>query len=86
MQKAGMVPMILTMGLGVLAAMAGAGDAAGGLIVSAPYFGAIGAAGYSREQEARADQAGATYMGKRPAVGSWPRRILQQFPLSGSVF
>jgi len=69
MQRAGMVPMILTMGLGVLAAMAGAGDAAGGLLVSAPYFGAIGAAGYSREQESRADQAGATYMEKAGLSG-----------------
>jgi predicted Zn-dependent protease len=60
--RAGMVPMILTMGLGVLAALAGSGDAAAGLITSAPYFGAIGAAGYGREQESRADQAGATYM------------------------
>ena len=64
MTRAGMVPMILTMGLGVLAAMAGAGDAAGGLLVSAPYFGAIGKAGYSREQESRADQAGATLLDK----------------------
>ena len=69
MQRAGMVPMILTLGLGVLAAMAGAGDAAGGLLVSAPYFGAIGAAGYSREQESRADQAGATYMEKAGLSG-----------------
>ncbi len=64
MTRAGMVPMILTMGLGVLAAIAGAGDAAGGLLVSAPYFGAIGVAGYSREQESRADQAGATLLDK----------------------
>jgi predicted Zn-dependent protease len=63
-QRAGMVPMILTMGLGVLAALAGSGEAAAGLISSAPYFGAIGAAGYGREQESRADQAGATYMEK----------------------
>ena len=42
--RAGMVPMILTMGLGVLAAIAGSGDAAAGLISSAPYFGALGAA------------------------------------------
>lgn len=62
--RAGMVPMILTMGLGVLAALAGSGDAAAGLITSAPYFGALGQIGYSREQEARADQAGATYMEK----------------------
>jgi predicted Zn-dependent protease len=62
--QAGMVPMILTMGLGVLAALAGSGDAAAGLITSAPYFGALGAAGYGREQEARADQAGATLLEK----------------------
>jgi predicted Zn-dependent protease len=68
-QRAGMVPMILTMGLGVLAAIAGAGDAAAGLITSAPYFGALGAAGYGREQEARADQAGATYMEKAGLSG-----------------
>src|SRR5262249_47799927 len=69
MQKAGMVPMILTMGLGVLAAIAGAGDAAAGLITSAPYFGALGAVGYSREQEARADQAGATLLEKAGLSG-----------------
>jgi predicted Zn-dependent protease len=69
MQHAGMVPMILTMGLGVLAAVAGAGDAAAGLITSAPYFGALGAAGYSREQESRADQAGATLLEKAGLSG-----------------
>jgi predicted Zn-dependent protease len=63
-QRAGMVPMILTMGLGVLAAIAGSGDAAAGLLSSAPYFGALGFAGYSREQESRADQAGATLLEK----------------------
>jgi predicted Zn-dependent protease len=68
-QRAGMVPMILTMGLGVLAAIAGSGEAAAGLISSAPYFGALGAAGYGREQEARADQAGATYMEKAGLSG-----------------
>jgi predicted Zn-dependent protease len=69
MQKAGMVPMILTMGLGVLAALAGAGDAAAGLITSAPYFGALGQIGYSREQEARADQAGAALLEKAGLSG-----------------
>ena len=67
--RAGMVPMILTMGLGVLAAMAGSGDAAAGLLSSAPMFGALGAAGYSREQEARADQAGATLLEKAGLSG-----------------
>lgn len=69
MQHAGMVPMILTMGLGVLAAIAGSGDAAAGLVTSAPYFGALGAIGYSREQEGRADQAGATIMEKAGLSG-----------------
>jgi predicted Zn-dependent protease len=68
-QRAGMVPMILTMGLGVLAAVAGSGDAAAGLISSAPYFGALGAAGYGREQESRADQAGATILEKAGLSG-----------------
>jgi predicted Zn-dependent protease len=67
--RAGMVPMILTLGLGVLAALAGSGDAAAGLLTSAPYFGALGYAGYSREQESRADQAGATYMEKAGLSG-----------------
>ena len=69
MQRAGMVPMILTMGLGVLAALAGSGEAAAGLITSAPYFGALGAIGYSREQESRADQAGATLLEKAGLSG-----------------
>ncbi len=63
-EKAGMVPMILTMALGVLAAAAGAGSAAGALLGSSQYFGALGAMGYSREQEARADQAAITYLEK----------------------
>ncbi len=59
MNRAGLRPFLLTMGLGVLAAIAGSGEAAAGLVSSAPYFGALGAMGYSREQEHRADQAGA---------------------------
>jgi predicted Zn-dependent protease len=69
MTAAGMKPFLLTMGLGVLAAIAGAPDAAVGLASSAPYFGAIGAMGYSREQESRADQAGATLLEKAGLSG-----------------
>ena len=58
MQQAGMRPFLLTMGLGVLAAFAGAGDAAVALMGSAGQFGTLAALGYSREQEGRADQAG----------------------------
>jgi predicted Zn-dependent protease len=69
MQQAGMKPFLLTMGLGILAAMAGSGDAAAGLMGSASYFGTLGAIGYSREQEARADQAGATLLEKAGLSG-----------------
>jgi predicted Zn-dependent protease len=69
MTAAGMRPFLLTMGLGVLAALAGAPDAAVGLAGSASYFGAIGAMGYSREQESRADQAGATLLDKAGISG-----------------
>ena len=64
MEKAGMAPMLLTLLLGAIAAAAGAGDAAGALLGSSQYFGALGAIGYSREQEARADQAAITYLEK----------------------
>ena len=64
MQKAGMAPMLLTLLVGAIAAAAGAGDAAGALLGSSQYFGALGAIGYSREQESRADQAAITYLEK----------------------
>jgi len=57
LQRAGMRPFLLTMGLGVLAALAGAPDAAAALIGSSTYFGTLGALRYSRSQEAAADQA-----------------------------
>src|SRR4051794_19398133 len=69
MNRAGMRPFLLTMGLGVLAALAGSGDAAVGRMGSAGYFGPLGAMGYSREQEARADQAGATLLEKAGLSG-----------------
>jgi predicted Zn-dependent protease len=69
MTRSGMRPFLLTMGLGLLAALAGSGDAAVGLMGSAGYFGTLGAMGYSREQEARADQAGATLLEKAGLSG-----------------
>ncbi len=62
MTAAGMKPFLLTMGLGVLAALAGSADGAAALVGSAGYFGTLGAIGYSREQESRADQGGATIL------------------------
>jgi predicted Zn-dependent protease len=69
MMHAGMKPFLLTMGLGILAAIAGSGDVAAGLMSNAGYFGTLGAIGYSREQEGRADQAGATLLEKAGLSG-----------------
>lgn len=69
MNRAGLRPFLLTMGLGVLAALAGSGEAAAGLVSSASYFGALGAMGYSREQESRADQAGAQILERADTSG-----------------
>jgi predicted Zn-dependent protease len=69
MNKAGLRPFLLTMGLGVLAAIAGSPEAAMGLASSASMFGTIGALGYSREQESRADQAGATLLDRAGLSG-----------------
>ena len=55
-------PMLLGIGLGVLAAAAGAPDAAAGLIYSGGYFAEISVLGYSRVQESAADQAAVTYL------------------------
>ncbi|HUZ11940.1 MAG TPA: M48 family metalloprotease [Caulobacteraceae bacterium] len=57
-------PMIAGLGLGLLAAVAGAPEAAAALIYSGSYFGELNALAYSREQEARADQAAVTYLEK----------------------
>lgn len=62
MSQAGLKPFLLTMGLGVLAALSGNVEAGAILASNASFFGALGAMGYSREQESRADQAGASYL------------------------
>ncbi|WP_419720805.1 M48 family metalloprotease [Phenylobacterium aquaticum] len=69
MSHAGLKPFLLTMGLGVLAALAGNAEAGAVLAGNAGYFGTLGALGYSREQESRADQAGATYLEKAGLSG-----------------
>jgi predicted Zn-dependent protease len=79
MTAAGMKPFLLTMGLGVLAALAGSGDAAAGLMGSASYFGTLGAIGFSREQESRADQAGATLLEKAGLSGKGLAQFFDNF-------
>jgi predicted Zn-dependent protease len=53
---------LLTLGLGIAAAAAGAPDAAGGLLYSASEFAYLTQAGFTRTQEASADQAAVTYL------------------------
>ena len=69
MSRAGMRPFLLSMGLGLLAMAAGAPDAGAALMVSSSQFGTLGALGYSREQEGRADQAAVTYL-ERASISS----------------
>ena len=64
LMKAGLKPMLLTMGLGILAAAVGAPDAGAALLASSTQFGTLGALGYSREQESRADQAAVGFLEK----------------------
>ncbi len=54
--------MLLSVGLGILTALAGAPGAGASLIFSSGYFGELNALAYTREQESRADQAAATYL------------------------
>lgn len=76
MQNAGLRPMLLTMGLGVLAMLAGAPDAGAMLIGNSGYFGTLGALGFSREQEGRADQAAVGFLEK---TGQSSRGLVEFF-------
>lgn len=55
-------PMFVSLGLGVLAALAGEGGAAGALMASSQQFGALHYLTYSRAQEAGADQAALRFL------------------------
>ena len=68
-ERSAMRTFLLTMGLGILAAVAGAPDAGAALIYSSSYFATLDYLGYSRIQEADADQAAATYLEKAGESG-----------------
>jgi predicted Zn-dependent protease len=57
-------PALIGLGLGILAALAGAPDAAAALIYSGSYFGEINGLAFSRDDESRADEAAVTYLEK----------------------
>jgi predicted Zn-dependent protease len=69
MYKPALATYLLTMGLGLLAAVAGAPDAGAGLIYSADYFATLTALTYSRVQEASADLAAASFLDKAHISG-----------------
>jgi predicted Zn-dependent protease len=69
MEHAALGPMLLSLGLGILAAAAGSPEGAAALLYSSGYFGEISALGYSREQESRADQSAVTYLEKAGLSG-----------------
>ncbi len=68
-ERQAMRTFLLTMGLGILAAVAGAPDAGAALMYSSSYFATLDYLGYSRVQEADADQAAATYLEKSGQSG-----------------
>ena len=73
---AAQAPMYVSLGLGVLAALAGEGGAAGALLASSQQFGALSFMTYSRAQEASADQAGLQFM---EATGQSAQGLVQFF-------
>lgn len=62
MYKPALATYLLTMGLGILAAAAGAPDAAAGLLYSSDYFATLTALTYSRQQESEADLDAAKFL------------------------
>jgi predicted Zn-dependent protease len=79
MMGAGVKPMLLTLGLGILAAAAGAPDAGAALMMSSGYFGTLSVLKYSRVQEASADQAAATSLEKAGMSGKGLVDFLDRF-------
>ncbi|WP_417486899.1 M48 family metalloprotease [Maricaulis sp.] len=74
--SAAQAPMYVSLGLGVLAALAGEGGAASALLASSQQFGALSFMTYSRAQEASADQAGLQFM---EATGQSAQGLVQFF-------
>jgi predicted Zn-dependent protease len=72
-------PMILTMGLGILAAAAGEPQAGAALMASAQQFGALTFFTHSRIQEASADQAAANFMESTGQSGKGLLKFYERF-------
>ncbi|MEE2524815.1 M48 family metalloprotease [Hyphobacterium sp. HN65] len=70
------IPMFATMGLGILAALAGEGQAGAALMASSQQFGALQFFSYTRTQESSADQAALRFLNE---TGTSPAGLLQFF-------
>jgi len=78
-QNAGMQPMIMTMALGALAAIAGAPDAGAALLASSQYFGTLGALRYMQSQEGEADITGARALERAGESGKGMVEFFENF-------
>ncbi|WP_409018415.1 M48 family metalloprotease [Brevundimonas vesicularis] len=78
-QNAGMQPMIMTMALGALAALAGAPDAGAALLASSQYFGTLGALRYMQSQEGEADITGARALERAGLSGKGMVEFFENF-------
>jgi predicted Zn-dependent protease len=78
-QNAGMQPMIMTMALGALAAIAGAPDAGAALLASSQYFGTLGALRYMQSQEGEADITGARALERAGQSGKGMVEFFENF-------
>ncbi|MEQ8405621.1 MAG: M48 family metalloprotease [Oceanicaulis sp.] len=81
--RGGMATMAASIGIGLIAALAGAGDAGAAIIASAPQFATMDMLRYSRGQEASADQAAvrlltATEQSGRGLVSTFERMAYQE--------
>ncbi len=76
---------LIALGLGILAIAAGAPDAGAALIASGPQFGQLSYLGYSREQESRADQAGAGFLETTSQSGKGLVRFFERFRYQESL-
>jgi predicted Zn-dependent protease len=65
-----MATMIASIGLGLAAALAGAGDAGAAIMASGPQFATLDMMRYTRGQEAQADQAALTFLERTGQSGS----------------
>ncbi|MBI1264674.1 MAG: M48 family metalloprotease [Alphaproteobacteria bacterium] len=75
-ERSAMAAMAAAIGVGIIAALAGAGDAGAAIIASSPQFATLDFMTYTRSQEAAADQAAVRFM---TATGQSARGLVSTF-------